>query len=153
MYLAGACFAFIGVLRHRPRHVYGAGAAASGLFILLIMTIYLPAHARTHSAHPLLEEVPEVSSARPLVVVGMNLPSLTWYLDEVPERLRVVHLPERLDREDTVTLVLDRRDVPLAGAATLRRLREIGSLGKYVVLEEIEQNSDQKPGATEPPIP
>lgn len=153
VYIVGAIIAFIGVLRHRPRQVYGAAAAASGLFLLLVMTIFFPAHARSHSALTLLKAVPALRDGRPLVVVGMNLPSLTWYLDEVPEKVRVVHLGERLDRDDALVLVLDRRDVPSVGAGTLRRLNEIGSQDKYVVFEEIQPNQDRLPGLTGPAVP
>ena len=153
VYIVGAIIAFIGVLRHKPRHVFGAAATASGLFLLLIMTVFLPSHARSRSSLPLLEAVPALKAGRPLVVVGMNLPSLTWYLDQVPETVRVVHLSERLDRDDAVVLIMDRRDVPAVGARTLRRLEEIGSLEKFVVLEEIAPNPDLIPDSRDSPIP
>ncbi len=153
VYIAGAIVAFVGVLRHRPRQVYGAGAAASGLFLLLLVTVFLPSHAGTRSALSLLEAVPEVKTGRPIAVVNMNLPSLTWYLDQAPERLAPSRVPDRLSAEDRLVLVLNRRDVPSLSAGTLRRLQEIGSLEKYVVFEEIVQNPGFMPEPEEAPIP
>ena len=153
VYLTGSIVGFIGVLRHRPRQVYGAGAAASGLFLLLIMTIFMPSHARTRSSMALLEAVPAVTAGRPIALVAMNLPSLTWYLDQAPEKLLPSQVPDRLDANDTLVLILDRRDVPSLGAGTMGRLKEIGSQEKYIVFEEIVQDPDLTPASNEPPIP
>jgi hypothetical protein len=153
VFIAGSIFGFVGVLRHRPRQVYGAAAVASGLFLLLVMTIFLPTLARTRSSLSLLEAVPEVGSGRPVIVVAMKLPSLTWYLDQTPEKRELDQVQERMDRDDAVVLVMDRRDIPVLGPGTLHRLREIGSLEKYVVFEEIEQNPNLMPEPGNAPLP
>jgi 4-amino-4-deoxy-L-arabinose transferase-like glycosyltransferase len=153
VFIAGSIYGFVGVLRHRPRQVYGSAAAASGLFLLLVMTIFLPTLARTRSSLPLLQAVPEVGSGRPLIVVAMKLPSLTWYLDQAPEKRELDQIQERMDRDDAVVLVMDRRDIPSLGPGILRRLHEIGSLEKYVVLEEIEQNPNLMPEPGNAPLP
>ncbi len=137
VYSVAAVVAFIGVLRHTPRLVYGSAAAGSGVFLLLLVTIFLPAHARAQSAKPLLQEVNALEDGRPVAVYNMNLPSLTWYLDHIPEKLTSSTVSERIDDEDDLILVLDRRDVLSLGPSNLRRIREIGSWAKLVVFEEI----------------
>ena len=80
-----------------------------------------------------------MEDGRPVAVYKMNLPSLTWYSDQVPEKLKSSTVSERIDRKDDLILVLDRRDVPSLGPSNLRRLRQIGSWAKLVVFEEIPQ--------------
>jgi 4-amino-4-deoxy-L-arabinose transferase-like glycosyltransferase len=129
----GALGAFVGVLRRRPRQVYGFAAGAGFAFLLAVTTVFLPAHGARRSAHDLVRDVPALQSARPVAVVEMNLPSLTFYLDRAPEKLFVPDLSDQFDRSDAPLLVFDRRDLDAVEPEVRARLREVGAAGKYVV--------------------
>ena len=128
-------FAVPAVLRHRPRTVYLAAALASAAFLLAATTVFLPAHAERRSARALVESAPDLHGDRPVVVVEMRLPSLTWYLDRIPEKVSSVELAGRLRRGDDPLLVFDRVDLALVEPALHRRLAEIARAGKYRLLE------------------
>lgn len=124
---------FVGVLRRRPRQVYGFAAAGSFAFLLAVAVVFLPAHGARRSAHDLVETVPELHAGRPIAVVEMNLPSLTFYLDRTPEKIFVPDLSSWIDRSDAPLLVFDRRDLEAVPDDVRDRLVEIGAAGKYVV--------------------
>ena len=75
------------------------------------------------------------STERPLIVVDMNLPSLTYYADRIPEQIPGTQLAERLSRGDDPLIVLDEVDWPALPTDVRTRLREIGRSGKLRVLE------------------
>ncbi len=66
----------------------------------------------------------------------MKLPSLTFYLDRVPEEVALADLGARLTEDDTPLLVFDEDDLDRVTPELRRGLREIGAQGKYVVLEK-----------------
>jgi 4-amino-4-deoxy-L-arabinose transferase-like glycosyltransferase len=134
-YLAGFVCSLPGVFRHRPRWVYGWAGASSATFLLAAAVLFLPAHADRRSARPLIEAVPALGSGRPVVVVEMELPSLTLYLDRIPEKIHAGAVAERIDRGDRPLLVFDTSDLWLLGADVNRQLVEIGGHGKYKVFE------------------
>jgi hypothetical protein len=136
---------FVGVVRNRPRQVYGFAAAGGGAFLLTVVLVFLPAHGMRRSAFELTETVAELHGRRPLVVVEMNLPSLTFYLDRVPERVYADGLAARLDRPDDPLLVFDRRDLDALPAALRGRVQILGAAGKYVVCEAVDP-PDPPPG-------
>lgn len=135
VWLLAALAAFVGVVRRRPRQVYACSAAGGALFLLLAVVVFLPAHGHRRSAVDLVDSVPELHGPRPVAVVEMRLPSLTFYLDRVPERVHRPDLAARLDRGDDALYVFDRRDLDALGARIRSRLVEIGAAGKYVVCE------------------
>jgi 4-amino-4-deoxy-L-arabinose transferase-like glycosyltransferase len=126
-----------GVLRHRPRWVYGIAATASAAFLLVAWCVFMPDHASRRSARNLVRDVPELSSGRPVGIVEMELPSLTFYLDPLRpvERLVKGDLEERTARNDRLLLILDRSDLNVLSPEVNRRLTEVGSAGKYIVFE------------------
>ncbi len=91
--------------------------------------------SRQRSAEPLIQEVPELYSSRPLVLVGLRAPSLTFYLDRVPEQIERSRLGEWLGRGDSPLLVLDEADLQSIDPSLLARLRELGRAGRYCVYE------------------
>ncbi len=132
----GAIFCFGGVFLHRPRIAFGSAAATSWLFLLLMVAFFLPYQSRQRSAWSLVQEVPALHSSRPLWVVDTELPSLTWYLDRVPEKMVASQVAERLEDPENPLVVLDRADFSRLGPRVLKQVREIGSAGKYLVLEK-----------------
>jgi 4-amino-4-deoxy-L-arabinose transferase len=136
-FLLGALWATAGLLRQRPRQVYGGAAAASALFLLAAAFVLHPAVARDRSTAPLIESVPELKSDRPLVVAEIRLPSLTFYLDRAPETIGYADLEERLLRDDRPYVVLADVDLPDLPVAAAGRLRELGRSGKLIVFEEV----------------
>jgi len=136
IWIVAALAAFVGVVRHRPRQVYGFAAAGGGAFLLCAVTLFLPALGAQRSARNLVDEVPALLGPRPVAVYEMNLPSLTFYADRVPEKLTTRDLAERLDRGDRPLVVFDRRDLAEVDPSVRVRLREVGEAGKYVVCEE-----------------
>jgi 4-amino-4-deoxy-L-arabinose transferase-like glycosyltransferase len=133
IFAGGALASMPGAWRGRPRWVYGT-VAATGLTFLLVAVIVLPTDlSRRRSAAPLIESVPALAGPTPVAVVDMNLPSLTFYLDRVPEKIGLGQLEARLQPGEELLLVFDERDLARAQPAAMMRLTEIGRQGKYVV--------------------
>jgi len=122
-----------GLFLRRPRQAYGAAASGAALFLLLGVALLLPDVTRTRTAAWLVAEVPGLKTAPNVAVVDMKVPSLTWYLDRVPEQVDLAHLPERLGQADGTLYVFDWRDLSRVPPASLERLREVGRQGKYRV--------------------
>ncbi len=133
----GALFCVGGAVLHRPRIAFGSAAASSGLFLLLLMTIFLPSQGLRRSAFSLVQDVPALSADRPVWVVDTYIPSLTWYLDEVPEKMLSRQVPGRMNGADNPLIVMEKRHYSHLGPDLTRQLREVGSAGKYQVLERI----------------
>jgi 4-amino-4-deoxy-L-arabinose transferase len=132
-----ALVALWGILRNAPRLVYGA--AAVGTFTFLVAVVYgAPSVlATTRSAAPLVRAVPALRSARPLVLVDTNLPSLTYYADRVPEKIVGEKLAERLDRGDSPLVVLDDVDRDRLSESVRSRLKELAHSGTVRVFEPV----------------
>jgi 4-amino-4-deoxy-L-arabinose transferase-like glycosyltransferase len=135
VYGLGALVALYAITESRPRLVYGAGAAASLLFLLLLIVAVPPIIGATRSARPLIEAVPQLASSRPLVLVDRHLPSLTYYLDRVPEKIHGRELALRLDRGDAPLVVITDRDFDALPAEVRGRLRRLGNVEKLSVYE------------------
>jgi len=117
-----------GLLARSPRRVYGAAAVAAALFLMVASATMFPSVAEERSCRRLVEEVPALQSDRPVVRVDVRAPSLTFYLDRVPELIDVGQVPERLSRGDRPLLLVtekDRRVVEGLGVP-LRMLRQVG---------------------------
>jgi len=137
---AGGLAALYGILKSAPRIVYAAAAAASTALLLGVVVGAPKLIAEARSAAPLVAAVPALQSARPLVLVDMNLPSLTYYTDRVAEKVHGRALPERLGRGDDPLVVLDAADWAALPADVRGRLRELGRSGKLRAF-------DSRPGA------
>ncbi len=133
-----ALAALYGVLKNSPRVVYGAAAVGSIAFLLAIVVGFPSVVATTRSAAPLVAAIPALQSSRPLVVVDMKLPSLTYYTDRVPERVTDERLAERLDRGDRPIVVVDEADLPKLSTPVRARLREVGRSGTLRVFEPVQ---------------
>jgi 4-amino-4-deoxy-L-arabinose transferase-like glycosyltransferase len=136
IYLLGSLAAIAGQIAGRPRVVYGSAAATGTVFMLLLVLSLMPLLSRTKSAAYLIDAVPELSAGRPLAVVAMKVPSLTFYLDRVPEQVEMIELVPRLAEEDDPLLIFDEDDLAAAPATVLPLLVEVGRQGKYIVYEK-----------------
>ena len=134
-YTLGALAALLGMGLQSVRSVYAVTATAAVVFLMSASIWLFPAISRRRSAEPLIREVPELHSSRPLVLVDMRVPSLTFYLDRVPERVDLGKVAERLGRGDFPLLVLDEADLTRIEPSVLARLRQVGQAGKYRVYE------------------
>ena len=86
----------------------------------------------------MVDRVPALRSTRPLVLVGGNKPSLTYYADRVPEKVPGGKLAARLDRGDAPLVVLVDDSDPNAMPVRVRqRLRELARSGKMRVFEPV----------------
>lgn len=141
---AGAAVALVGVGLDRPRLAYGSAAAAMAVFYAIAAVRTGPILAETLSAEPLARTVAELSSARPIVVLR-SLPSLTFYLDRIPEKVAPSELARRLGRGDGALYVVSRTDRGRLPAELLARLREVGRAGDYTVLEEASPTAPTPP--------
>lgn len=126
-----------GVLRSAPRIVYGAAAVGSFAFLLAVIVGAPSVLATTRSSAPLVDAVPALRSARPLVLVDIRIPSLTYYADRVPERVPSEKLAERLDRGDAPLVVLADSEPDRLPAGVRLRLRELAHSGKLRVFEPV----------------
>jgi len=134
-FAVGALIAIVGAIRRRPRQVYAAAAGATAGFLLMLVLVLFPAIGKTHSAAALIDAVPQLREARPLVTVEVRIPSLMFYLDRVPEVLDLQRLEERLAHEDRPLFVLADVDLPSVPVSVAAGLVEIGRHGKYRVFE------------------
>ena len=137
LYGISALVALYATTLSRPRLVYGAAAAASLGFLLLILVTAPPVLAAARSARPLIEAVPQLASSRPLVLVDRHLPSLTYYLDRVPEKVAGHLLGARLDRGDGPLIVIGDGDFDALPADVKSRLKRVGHVEKLSVYEPI----------------
>jgi 4-amino-4-deoxy-L-arabinose transferase len=133
-----ALVALWGVLKSAPRIVYGAAAVGSFTFLLAVVVAAPSVLAETRSAAPLVAAVPALRSTRALVLVDINLPSLTYYADRVPEKLVGEKLAERLDRGDAPLVVIEDGDRDRIPPEVRSRLREVGRSGKLRVFEPVD---------------
>lgn len=122
-----------GLLARSPHRVYGAAAGGAAIFYLVVSVVAFPALAAERSCRDLVENAPELASQRPVVLVDVRAPSLTFYLDRVVEHVFVEELPVRLARGDHPLLVVsevDRFAVERLGL-TLRTLHRVGRWWVY----------------------
>jgi 4-amino-4-deoxy-L-arabinose transferase-like glycosyltransferase len=129
--------ALVGLVTSSPRIVYGAAAVGSFAFLLAVVIGAPSVLAATRSSAPLVDAVPALRSARPLVLVDMRLPSLTYYADRVPEKLASAQLVERLDRGDAPLIVIADSDLDRLPTAVRKQLRELAHSGKLHVFEPV----------------
>jgi len=129
--------ALFGTLKSEPRIVYGAAAAGTVVFLVAVVAGIPPVLAETRSTEPLVTRVPALQSARPIVVVDINLPSLTYYADRIPERVSGLQLPARLARGDAPLVVIDDSDLQALPPEIRAELREIAHAGRLRVLEPL----------------
>jgi 4-amino-4-deoxy-L-arabinose transferase-like glycosyltransferase len=133
----GSAAAFAGVWLRRPRLAHWAAVGSMAATLLTAILLVLPAIARLRTSAYLVDSVPELRDpARPLVVVSMKVPSLSFYLDRVPEEVAVDQLGSRLDQPDSPVLVFDEVDLADVDEQARSRIVEIGRQGKYVVYRE-----------------
>jgi hypothetical protein len=132
-----ALVALFGMLKSAPRIVYGAAAFGSFSFLLAIVLGAPSVLAATRSAAPLVDAVPALRSTRPLVVVDIRLPSLTYYADRVPEWVAGDNLGARLDRGDAPFVVIADVDLDRLPKDVRKRLREVAHSGKLFVFEPV----------------
>jgi hypothetical protein len=69
------------------------------------------------------------------VLVDRNLPSLTYYVDRVPEKVEGRQLEERLRRGDAPLIVITDRDFERLPLEVQRRLALLGRVGNLAVYE------------------
>ena len=142
IFLVGCGVALLGVLRRRPRVVFGTAAISSFLFMLVIMQVMYPGMMTRRSILPLIEKAPVMASLeRPLVLVGMERPGIAWYLDRVPEKISREALAERVDRGDRPLILIDQRDEGKLHPDLRRRLQSIAEYGKFQLLEPVESGA------------
>lgn len=135
IYGVGFVCAALGAWKARPRWVYGCAAATSFAFLLSVALTVLPGLGQTKSAKELIAAVPELREGRLVIVVDMKLPSLTFYLDSIPESVDMPNLADRISVAPRGLLVFDRDDIPATPASVLERLIPVGEQGKYLVFE------------------
>lgn len=136
VYGVGLLACLPGLVLRRPRWVYGSAGASAAAFLLVVVLVLTPFVSRTRTAGHLIDAVPALRSTRPVVVVDMKVPSMTYYLDRVPEMIESPELSSRLDQDDDPLVVFDEVDLSHVPEAALSRLREIGRQGKYRVYEK-----------------
>lgn len=154
-YALAVAVAYTGILLQRVRWVYASAAGATFVLLCGAALWGFPSVARERSAEPLLEQVPELYSSRPILVVDSRAPSLTFYLERMVESVAKERLAERLDRGDGALVVIEESAVPEIDPAVFARLRERGHAGRYLVYEEqrATKSIDGREGGTKPDRP
>jgi 4-amino-4-deoxy-L-arabinose transferase len=132
-YAAALPVASWGLLARDPRRVYGAAAVATALFLLCASTAAFPTLASARSARGLVLAVPELDSGAPVVRVGARAPSLTFYLQRVPEHVEVEEVPARAARRDGALLLVRAHDRPALLALRVPGLRLLRTVGVWSV--------------------
>ena len=142
----GAGVALAGVLAHRPRITYGAGALAMAVSLGTALAVMPTSLLASNSAAALVEQTPQLRSGRPIVIVDRELPSLTYYLDRIPEKAFTRDLPELLSRADDPLLVMSDRNWDALPPETHASVHVVNRVGKFYVFERARES-----GANEPP--
>ena len=68
-------------------------------------------------------------------MVDMKVPSLTWYLDRIPEEIDFAHLDTRLERNDDSLYVWDTRDWDRLSPEKRSQFSLLGRQGRFQVFE------------------
>ena len=136
IYGLGTLAAMPALIRRKPRTVYGCAAASSAAFLLVALTLLAPDLANSRSSAGLIRQVPELSSHRPLIVVDMEVPSLTYYLDRVPEVVDMAHFEGRLAENDDPLIVFADVDLDRVSEETMQGLVRVGQHAKFVIFEK-----------------
>lgn len=137
IYGIGALLGFVGLILRRPRWVWGGAAASSAVFLAAAFLLLVPQIAQTRTSAYLIDEVPALRDAgRSVVAVDMKVPSLTYYLDRVPEGVDMKDFEQRLAQEDSPLFVFDEGDLESLRPEIAAGLSEVGQQGKYVVMEK-----------------
>jgi 4-amino-4-deoxy-L-arabinose transferase-like glycosyltransferase len=123
------------LLRRRPLRVWILAAAAQILMLLAVVGWVAPEISRKRTTAWLIQSVPDLRQGRPLAMVDMKLPSLTWYLDRVPEEIDLAHLAEAIGRDAGHLYIFDTRDWDRVPNDLGQRLQPVGQQGKYRVFE------------------
>ena len=134
------------LVRRRPLQVWAFAATAQAVFLLGVVFLVPGEIARTKTTKWLVQAVPQLDQGRPVAMVDMKIPSLTWYLDAVPEEIDLAQLDRGLDRDAGHLYVFDHRDWERVAPATRARLRLVGGQGKYRVYERIATGPAAGPG-------
>jgi len=142
----GAVVSLYGAIVRKPRWVYGSAALSMALLLLLVAFLGFPAIGRIRSTATLIEQVPELSSGRPVVTVEMRAPSLTFYLDRPVEVIGMRDLEARIGRGDSAAYVFAEADLPDLPPVARIRLREVGGQAKYRVYVPAPNRLDAPPG-------
>lgn len=123
------------LLRRWPSRVWLSAAAAQAVFLVAVVGWVAPEVSKTRTARWLIEAVPDLGQGRPVAMVAMKIPSLTWYLDRVPDEIDLIQLESELARDDSRLYVFDTRDWETVTPETRAKLRPVGRQGKYRVFE------------------
>jgi 4-amino-4-deoxy-L-arabinose transferase-like glycosyltransferase len=135
-YGVGTLVALPGWIRRRPRWVYTSAVVTAGAFLFAALGLLLPALTRNKTSYYVIQAVPELRIERPLVMVDMKVPSLTYYLDRIPQEVKIGDVGHRLDLPDDPLFVFDESDLPSLSPTAAQQLSEIGREGKYVVFKK-----------------
>ncbi len=130
------------LVRRRPLPVWILAAAAQAIVLFAVVGWVAPEVSKKRTTRWLIEAVPHLGQGRPLAMVDMKLPSLTWYLDRVPEEIDLAHLEDRFQRDAGHLYVFDTRDWDRVPIETRAKLRTVGQQGKYRVVELRPTESD-----------
>ncbi len=139
--------------RRRPLPVWILAAAAQVVVLLAVVGWVAPEVSRTRTTAWLIEAVPQLGEDRPVTMVDMKIPSLTWYLDRIPVEVHLDQLDQALRRDEGRLYVVDKRDWAGAPAGLARRVRLVGEQGKYLVFEQrtIQEGDAAAVDGAEPP--
>lgn len=123
--------------RRQPLRVWVLAASAQIVVLFGVVGWVAPQVSQTRTTAWLIEAVPQLAQGRPVTMVDMKLPSLTWYLDRIPVEVELDRLAEVLPDHEGGLFVVDRRDWARAPEELVRRLRTVGQQGKYLVFERL----------------
>jgi len=143
IYGLGVLVCLPGLLRRDVRWVFGTVGVAALAFLVVAMLFLPPWIARDRSAYPLVQQYQQLRSERPLVVVEMKVPSLTFYLDRVPEEIFLDGLESRLENDDAALYLFADVDLPQVAPPILARLNEVGRSGKFLLFERFERTEPE----------
>lgn len=133
IYALGMLACLPALLRRDVRRLFGTVGASALVFLLIAMLFLPPLVARQRSAYLLVQEYEPLRSERPLVVVEMKVPSLTFYLDRIPEEIFLDGLEKRLESDDDALYLFADVDLPQVAPEMMAGLLELGRSGKFVL--------------------
>ena len=123
------------LLRRRPLRVWILAAVAQAIVMFAVIGWIAPEVSKRRTTAWLIEAVPDLGQGRPLAMVDMKIPSLTWYLDRVPEEIDLDLLADAIRRDAGHLYVVDTRDWKRVPDEIGQEFRALGGQGKYRVFE------------------
>jgi 4-amino-4-deoxy-L-arabinose transferase len=134
--------------KRRPLVVWKAAAVGQLAFLTIVVIFVPPLLAPNRSSRAVVRAVPLLQEER-VTTVDMQVPSLLWYLDRVPDEIPLSRLRAEAELGDGRLYLFDRRDWGELSPEIQANFELIGGAGKYSVYRQQGRATLDEGGSTE----